>query len=89
MKTFKDICQSCASPILKEFDKGRELNGDFSETYCRRCYQSGVFTDPEMTIEKMHEVIRVKMIGLKFPRFLAKLLANQVYTLKRWEAIKV
>ena len=89
MKFNKSICQSCASPILKEQDKGTERQGGTSETYCRRCYQLGSFTDPKMTVEKMYEVVRVKMIDMKFPRFLAKLMANQVYTLKRWGAVKV
>jgi hypothetical protein len=37
-----------------------------------------------MTVEHMHETIRVKMLDLRFPRFLAIQLANQVYALKRW-----
>ena len=44
----------------------------------------GQFTDPQMTVEHMHETIRVKMLDLRFPRFLAIQLANQVYALKRW-----
>lgn len=85
MKFSKLICQSCATPIRKDFEKGTERNGGFSETFCRRCYQSGIFTDPKMTMEMMHENVRVKMIEMQFPRFLAVLLANKVYALKRWE----
>jgi hypothetical protein len=87
MKLSKAVCQSCGSPMLKDYDRGLEKNGFLSE-FCRRCYQSGAFIDPLMTAEKMHENVRVKMIGMKFPRFLAKLLANKVYTLKRWELVK-
>jgi hypothetical protein len=89
VKFAKTICQSCASPILQEYDKGKERNGRFSDIYCRRCFQFGAFTDPQMTAERMHENVRIKMIEMKFPRFLASLMANQVYTLKRWETVKV
>jgi hypothetical protein len=89
MKFSKTVCQSCAAPIQKEYEKGIEKNGGYSETYCRRCYQLGVFTEPKMTAEMMREKVRVKMVEMQFPRFLAVLLANRVYTLKRWTAIKV
>jgi hypothetical protein len=91
MKFSKLICQSCATPIRKDMEKGTERKGGFSEIFCRRCYQSGVFTDPKMTMEMMHESVRLKMIEMQFPRFLAVLLANKVYALKRWEteAVKV
>ena len=88
MKLFKDICQSCSSPILKEANKGTENNGDLSKLYCNRCYQWGVFSDPKMTVEQMGEIVRQKMLKLKFPKYLAKLLANRVYILKRWEVVK-
>lgn len=80
----KTVCQSCGTPLRKDAEKGRERNGVISESYCRRCYQLGFFTDPQMTVEKMHETVRVKMIDLRFPRFLALELANQIYSLKRW-----
>jgi hypothetical protein len=80
----KTVCQSCGSPLRKDSDKGRERNGVITETYCRRCYQLGGFTDLQMTVEKMHEIIRLKMTELRFPRFLADKLADNVYKLKRW-----
>jgi hypothetical protein len=89
MKFSKLVCQSCASPIQKEYEKGIERNGGYSEIYCRRCYQLGAFTDPKMTVETMREKVRVKMVEMQFPRFLAVLLANKVYTLKRWATLKV
>jgi hypothetical protein len=85
LKFSKSICQSCATPIRKDFEKGTERNGGFTEAYCRRCYQSGAFTDPKITVEAMRENVRVKMIEMQFPRFLAVLLSNKVYSLKRWE----
>ena len=84
----KSVCQSCGSPILRELDKGNERDGAVSQDYCRRCYRMGSFTDPQMTAEKMGEIVRVKMLEMKFPRFLAKLMAHHVTTLKRWEPHK-
>lgn len=84
MKPKKAVCQSCASPILRDLDQGSEKDGTPSEYYCRRCFAWGKFTDPKMTVEEMHEIVRTRMIGLNFPRFLAKLSANSVYTLRRW-----
>jgi len=85
MKFAKEICQSCAAPILRDFDKGTERSGAQSALYCRRCYQSGSFTDPKMTVEGMREAVRARMTDMKFPRFLAVLLSDRVHTLKRWE----
>ncbi len=88
MKNTKTVCQSCALPILSDYENGTESNGILTGTYCRRCYRFGAFTDPKMTVEMMHEDLRLRMIGMKFPRFLAKLMANKVYTLERWETAK-
>lgn len=88
MKTRKAVCQSCAAPILRDFDMGTEKDGSHSDLYCRRCFAWGAFTDLRMTPEQMHEIIRARMIGLRFPRFLAKLSANGVYGLKRWAVNK-
>jgi len=84
----KETCQSCSSPIFKEADEGTEKDGSFSKLYCRRCYIWGSYTDPKATVEQMGESVHKRMIKLKFPLFLAKLLAARVYTLKRWEAVK-
>ncbi len=88
MKPSRAVCQSCAAPILKDYDKGTEKDGSSTELYCRRCFSWGGFTEPRMTAEEMHEIVRTRMIGLKFPRFLAKLSANGVYDLKRWAVSK-
>jgi predicted amidophosphoribosyltransferase len=84
----KTVCQSCGAPLSKDSEKGKEIGGGISEHYCRRCYQMGSFTEPQMTADKMHEVVRLKMLELKFPRFLAVLLANNIYNLQRWKTAK-
>ncbi len=88
MKQPKPVCQSCASPVKQAYDKGTESHGGPSEIYCKKCYRLGAFIDPTMTVEKMHEDMRLRMVRMKFPRFLAKLLANQIYTLQRWDTEK-
>ncbi len=88
MKFIKTVCQSCAAPIQNAYERGTERNGGYTTVYCHRCFQSGTFTDPRMTVEKMYENVRLRMIKMKFPRFLAKLMANKVYTLERWEVAK-
>ena len=88
LKFSKTVCQSCASPILKESDQGTELGGFSTNVYCRRCYRLGAFTEPQMTVGEMKENIRRKMVEMRFPRYLAVLMADRVYTLKRWEVAK-
>jgi hypothetical protein len=63
------------------------MNGRMSDLYCRNCYQLGIFTDPHMSAEAMVEKVRVKLLELRFPRFLAILLSNRVYGLNRWKAL--
>lgn len=84
MKTQKRICQSCAAPLSQTFEMGTEKDGRSSPYYCRRCYIMGEFTEPKMDVETMHENVRQRMIKLKFPRFLAKLSADSIFTMKRW-----
>ena len=84
-KLSKSVCQSCGSPIRMESEQGTESGGAFTDLYCGNCYRFGAFTDPGMTVDEMKENIRHRMLEMKFPRFLAVLLADRVYTLKRWE----
>jgi hypothetical protein len=49
-------CQSCGMPLSKPEDYGSEANNSPSNKYCTYCYQNGVFTGPEMTLEEMIEV---------------------------------
>ena len=84
LKFTKVICQSCGSPIRQEAEQGTESGGSLTDLYCGNCYRFGAFTEPGMTVDEMKENIRHRMLDMRFPRFLADLLANRVYTLKRW-----
>ncbi|MCL1791797.1 MAG: zinc ribbon domain-containing protein [Peptococcaceae bacterium] len=50
----KDFCQSCGMPFDESHRDliGKEKNGSDSP-YCMYCYQNGVFTDPDATMEDM------------------------------------
>ena len=87
-KFSKAVCQSCGSPILKGSDLGTEKRGVPTNLYCRRCYRLGAFTEPQMTVGEMKENIRLKMVEMRFPRYLAVLMADRVYTLRRWAGAK-
>ena len=54
---FVTICQSCAMPMRKPDDFGTEANGRLNQEYCTHCFRDGVFTDPDMTLEQMTEVV--------------------------------
>jgi transcription elongation factor Elf1 len=49
------ICQSCGMPLGSPSDHGTESDGSVSSLYCQFCYQNGVFTEPEITIDQMAE----------------------------------
>ena len=86
MRTPKAVCQSCGAPLLRVSDQGTERSGGHSDDYCRRCYAWGKFVEPAMTVEGMREDVRKRMADRKLPGFLAILLADRVYHLKRWKA---
>ncbi|MCL1854025.1 MAG: zinc ribbon domain-containing protein [Peptococcaceae bacterium] len=50
----KNFCQSCGMPFDEAHKDqiGKEKNGADSP-YCVYCYQNGVFSDPDATLEDM------------------------------------
>lgn len=47
------FCQSCGMPLRSLEDFGTGPEGLMAEDYCRFCFQSGVFTEPELTVQGM------------------------------------
>lgn len=45
------FCQSCGMPLQDPEDFGTSADGLKSEHYCRLCFQSGVFTRPEVSVQ--------------------------------------
>lgn len=47
------ICQSCSMPMIKEGDFGKNADGGKNPDYCCYCWQSGEFTEPNITMDQM------------------------------------
>ena len=87
MENEEKICQSCCLP-LNEKTCGTEANEDKSKDYCCDCYKSGVFTNPDATMETILD-ISAKVWADKDPSITpeeAKVrLREKMPTLKRWK----
>lgn len=79
-------CQSCGMPMGREEDFGTEADGMPSKDYCTHCYRSGVFTQPEISIEEMTAFggrILSEMYAIP-PEKAAAFVREQLSCLKRW-----
>lgn len=78
-------CQSCGMP-LKRDEKGGGTNADGSKSqmYCSKCYENGKFTAPDMTVEEMRVLVKVKLKEFGFPGFLAGFFTKNIPKLARW-----
>jgi hypothetical protein len=78
-------CQSCGMPLSKDPQGGgTEASGAKSAEYCSHCYAGGKFTAPDMTAEQMMQLVEGKLKEMHIPGFLAKRMAKDIPTLKRW-----
>ena len=76
-------CQSCAMPLEKVGDFGTEAGGASSSEYCTHCYQGGSFTQPDITMDQMVDVVAGFM---EMPEEQAKPAARAMLGgLKRWQ----
>jgi len=84
-KSKKICCQSCAMPLSKDLKHaGTEKNGEKSSTYCIYCYQNGVFTEPDITLEQMVDKVKAKLKEFYIPGFLSGFFTKNIPHLKRW-----
>lgn len=85
MDKFEKFCQSCSMPLKDGQDAGTEADGTKSYKYCKYCYEDGAFTDPDMTLEKMMQVLddTVGKDGMK-GKFFAWMGKKQLPKLERW-----
>ena len=51
------VCQSCAMTLAKSADHGAEADGTRNEEFCAHCYQGGSYTDPNLTLDQMVEIV--------------------------------
>ena len=80
------FCQSCGMPLSKdEKGGGTEADGSISSEYCSHCYVSGQFTQPDITVDQMVELVRGKLKEMHLPGFLAKAFTKDIPKLKRWK----
>ncbi len=73
-------------PLSKD-EKGGGSNGDgsLSTEYCSKCYQNGAFTDPDITLPQMQQLVKGKLQEMGYPGFLAGLFTKNIPQLKRWK----
>lgn len=84
-KTYKQ-CQSCGMPLKNGEEAGTEVNGDKSTMYCKFCYQNGVLTQPDITLEEMKKVVDDALKGKRWIKPLRWLAVMQLPSLERWKA---
>jgi hypothetical protein len=78
-------CQSCGMPLKKdEKCGGTNIDGTKSRMYCSRCYESGKFTAPNMTVDEMKILVKGKLKEFGFPGFIAGLFTIGIPNLERW-----
>lgn len=83
------FCESCGMP-MGETDEmyGTESTGIKSLDYCKHCYDNGVFTNPNSTLEEMIESVAAMMVNdFGFSLEDAKKQCNEgIPNLKRWKS---
>lgn len=81
------FCQSCGMPLQKEEDYGTNADGSKNDGYCHYCFQNGQFTQPDITMDEMIQIVIGNMVAMKImPTAQAKELANTyIPQLKRWQ----
>jgi hypothetical protein len=66
---------------------GTEADGSRSADYCRYCYQKGVFTEPDITMQQMIDKCVAHMVEQKImPEEKARaVMAKYLPRMKRWK----
>jgi hypothetical protein len=78
-------CQSCAMPLKKDPQGGgTNADGSKSTMYCSYCYQHGVFTQPNITVQEMQVFCKGKLEEMHIPGFMAGMMVKGIPKLERW-----
>lgn len=86
-KSYKN-CQSCGMPLKRDEEGGgTNADGTKSMMYCSRCYRNGQFTQPDMTVDEMKELVKGKLKEFGFPGFLAGFFTKNIPKLERWKTV--
>ncbi|MGC4017862.1 MAG: zinc ribbon domain-containing protein [Muricomes sp.] len=82
------MCQSCGLPFNKEHAHFMAIEPDGSTSiYCTNCYRNGDFTDPDLSVEELIEMVvpaLAKSIGEEKAR---NEMTALLPTLKRWKVV--
>lgn len=80
------FCQSCAMPLMKPEDFGTNADGSKNEDYCIYCFKDGQFTEPNLTVEEMMDMVAHMLIKIaKMPEEKARVMVQiLIPQLKRW-----
>lgn len=75
---------------LKRDEEGGGTNADGTKSmmYCSRCYRNGGFTQPNMTVDEMKELVKGKLKEFGFPGFLAGFFTKNIPKLERWKTAR-
>lgn len=68
-----------------ELGGGTNADGSKSLMYCSKCYQDGRFTNPDMTVDEMRELVKGKLKEFGFPGFMAGIFTRGIPKLERWK----
>ena len=78
-------CQSCGMPLKKdEKGGGSNVDGSRSTTYCSYCYSGGKFTNPDITVTQMQDLVKGKLREFGFPSPLVWVFTRNIPKLERW-----
>jgi hypothetical protein len=79
-------CQSCGMPLKRDVNGGgTNTDGSKSTEYCSNCFQKGVFTLPNITVDQMKERVKGKMKEMHIPGFMAWFFTKNIPKLRRWK----
>jgi len=79
-------CQSCGMPMNKDPNNGgTNSDGTKNLIYCSYCYENGDFTQPDITVNEMKELVKGKMKEMGFPGFLVGFFTQGIPKLERWK----
>lgn len=83
------ICQSCGMPMNMSDCFGTNADRTQNNDYCCHCFYNGEFTNPNITLEEMIDlVVSIMIEKAKISEGQARQIAESfIPTLKRWKEI--
>lgn len=79
------FCQSCGMPLDTDEIRGTEINGAKNPDYCIYCYNDGRFSNPDMTLSEMSDLVSRQMEKMKIDSPVIDLTLRSLPYLKRWK----